>query len=246
MLDSYLDRLLRCEAAVTQSTEVTQFFTPKDQELHPDYTKNRLGSWPLCCSSVGVCKSLGRTSSLTHRCQLVSCSIMLLLSDDVAEGGVSGGIDGTHQPGGSITNPFVTQSYRCIDSYETKDTKNRAFKVARDEKLDVLIKDPSGEPPSNDSHVLMMHPSFFIYCVYLLFYVIILLYILLFSTSSSGWWLVENESKSLAWFPAPYLELWDGEEDDYPACQLGGVTLQKCFQLLKIEQVSLFSSVNRA
>lgn len=46
MLDSYLDRLLRCEAVVTQSTEVTQFFTPKEQELHPDYTKNRLGTSP--------------------------------------------------------------------------------------------------------------------------------------------------------------------------------------------------------
>lgn len=46
MLDSYLDRLLRCEAAVTQSTEVTQFFMPREQELHPDYTKNRLGTSP--------------------------------------------------------------------------------------------------------------------------------------------------------------------------------------------------------
>lgn len=41
---------------------------------------------------------------------------------------------------------------------------------------------------------------------------------------SSGWWLVENESKSLAWFPAPYLELWEGEEDDFAASQLGGMT----------------------
>lgn len=51
MLDSYLDRLLRCEAAVTQSTEVTQFFMPKEQELHPGYTKNRLATspqHPLC------------------------------------------------------------------------------------------------------------------------------------------------------------------------------------------------------
>lgn len=69
---------------------------------------------------------------------------MLLLSDDVPEGNVGGGIDSTRQPGGSITNPFVTQSYRCVDAYETKDTKNRPFKVAVDEKLDVLIKDPSG------------------------------------------------------------------------------------------------------
>lgn len=52
MLDSYLDRLLRCEAAVTQGTEVTQFFTPKEQELQPDYTKNRLGTSPLHCARV--------------------------------------------------------------------------------------------------------------------------------------------------------------------------------------------------
>lgn len=36
---------------------------------------------------------------------------------------------------------------------------------------------------------------------------------------------MENESKSLAWFPAPYLELWEGEEDDFAASQLGGMTL---------------------
>lgn len=30
---------------------------------------------------------------------------------------------------------------------------------------------------------------------------------------SSGWWLVENEEKRLAWFPAPYLELCEDEEE---------------------------------
>ncbi|XP_076616589.1 uncharacterized protein LOC143339305 [Chaetodon auriga] len=73
---------------------------------------------------------------------------------------------------GSITQPFVTRTYCCVAAYETKDMKNRPFKVAVDEKLDVLIKDPA------------------------------------------GWWLVENEDKRLAWFPAPYLELWEGEEED--------------------------------
>lgn len=61
MLDSYLDRLLRCEAAVTQSTVVMQFFTPREQELHPDYTKNRLGTSPQYCVCVyAVGKPLGR------------------------------------------------------------------------------------------------------------------------------------------------------------------------------------------
>lgn len=30
----------------------------------------------------------------------------------------------------------------------------------------------------------------------------------------SGWWLVESENKRLAWFPAPYLEVLDGEDED--------------------------------
>ena len=44
-----------------------------------------------------------------------------------------------------VTQPFVTETYRCIAAYETKDTKNRPFKVEADETLDVLIKDKAGE-----------------------------------------------------------------------------------------------------
>lgn len=29
-----------------------------------------------------------------------------------------------------------------------------------------------------------------------------------------GWWLVENEDKRMAWFPAPYLEKVEGDEED--------------------------------
>lgn len=29
----------------------------------------------------------------------------------------------------------------------------------------------------------------------------------------TGWWLVENESKFLAWFPAPYLENAEAEDE---------------------------------
>lgn len=46
--------------------------------------------------------------------------------------------------GGDVTKPFVTETYRCVDAYETKDTRNKPFKVARDEKVDVLIKDKAG------------------------------------------------------------------------------------------------------
>ncbi|KAF7659492.1 hypothetical protein LDENG_00295430 [Lucifuga dentata] len=95
---------------------------------------------------------------------------MILLTDDLPEGSDGGGENVT-QHTGSVSHPFVTQTYCCVAAYETKDTKNRPFKVALDEKVDVLIKDPA------------------------------------------GWWLVENEQKCLAWFPAPYLELWDSEED---------------------------------
>ncbi|KAK3520371.1 hypothetical protein QTP70_024053 [Hemibagrus guttatus] len=71
----------------------------------------------------------------------------------------------------SVTQPLVTQMYHCIAPYETKDTKNRPFKVEVGEALDVLIKD------------------------------------------KAGWWLVENESKCLAWFPAPYLENPEAEDE---------------------------------
>ncbi|XP_054454747.1 NADPH oxidase organizer 1-like [Anoplopoma fimbria] len=142
-LESYCDKLLKCDQTVTQSSEVAQFFMPKDHDLQPDFTKN---------------------------------SIMILLPD----GSGGGGGDVTRQHAGSITHPFVTQTYRCVAAYETKDTKNRPFKVAVDEKLDVLIKDPA------------------------------------------GWWLVENEDKLLAWFPAPYLELCEGEDGDDAGFQLAG------------------------
>lgn len=45
---------------------------------------------------------------------------------------------------GNVTQPFITETYRCVAPYETKDTKNKPFKVAMDEKVDVLIKDKAG------------------------------------------------------------------------------------------------------
>lgn len=49
---------------------------------------------------------------------------------------------------GNVTQPFVSKTYRCVAPYETKDTKNKPFKVAVDERLDVLIKDKAGTVPS--------------------------------------------------------------------------------------------------
>lgn len=43
-LESYCDKLLKCEMSVTQSSEVTQFFMPKDHDLQSDFTKNRCRS----------------------------------------------------------------------------------------------------------------------------------------------------------------------------------------------------------
>lgn len=44
-----------------------------------------------------------------------------------------------------MTQPFVTETYRCLAPYETKDTKNKPFRVALNETVDVLIKDEAGE-----------------------------------------------------------------------------------------------------
>ncbi|XP_012727823.2 NADPH oxidase organizer 1a [Fundulus heteroclitus] len=92
--------------------------------------------------------------------------IMIMPSEDKI------GSFGGHDTSGNVTQPFVTETYRCVAPYETKDTKNKPFKAAADERLDVLIKE------------------------------------------KAGWWLVENEEKRMAWFPAPYLEKLEDEEDE--------------------------------
>ncbi|XP_040918806.1 NADPH oxidase organizer 1a [Toxotes jaculatrix] len=65
-------------------------------------------------------------------------SIMIMPSEDEMR------TDAGHGNGGNVTQPFVTETYRCVAPYETKDTKNKPFKVAVDEKVDVLIKDKAG------------------------------------------------------------------------------------------------------
>ncbi|KAL9835591.1 NADPH oxidase organizer 1-like [Geothlypis trichas] len=44
----------------------------------------------------------------------------------------------------SITLPQASQSYRCIEAFESKDTKNKPFTVAQREIVEVLIKDMTG------------------------------------------------------------------------------------------------------
>uniref|UniRef100_H3A2Y1 NADPH oxidase organizer 1 n=1 Tax=Latimeria chalumnae TaxID=7897 RepID=H3A2Y1_LATCH len=41
----------------------------------------------------------------------------------------------------SISKPVVSEIYKCVEAYETKDTKNRPFTVNKDDILDVIIKD---------------------------------------------------------------------------------------------------------
>ncbi|NXA77803.1 NOXO1 oxidase, partial [Thryothorus ludovicianus] len=44
----------------------------------------------------------------------------------------------------SITLPQASQSYSCIEAFETKDTKNKPFTVAQKDIVEVLIKDMTG------------------------------------------------------------------------------------------------------
>ncbi|XP_034047309.1 NADPH oxidase organizer 1a [Thalassophryne amazonica] len=121
-------------------------------------------------------------------------SIMIMPSDDAIK---------SEEPqgnGGNVTQPFVTETYRCVAPYETKDTKNKPFKVTLDEKVDVLIKD------------------------------------------KAGWWLVENESKRMAWFPAPYLEKVDDYDDDEPdgTSERGKLyTVVKNYKATKDDEISV-------
>lgn len=60
-----------------------------------------------------------------------------------------------HNRSGNVTQPFVTEPYKCVARYETKDTKNKPFKVAVNEKVDVIIKDKGGEQINlNQCHVI--------------------------------------------------------------------------------------------
>ncbi|XP_046894564.1 NADPH oxidase organizer 1a [Hypomesus transpacificus] len=70
-------------------------------------------------------------------------SIVIMPSQDTIEDNGRLG-SGGHDKNGNVTQPFVTEAYRCLSPYETKDTKNRPFKVALDENVDVLIKDKAG------------------------------------------------------------------------------------------------------
>lgn len=56
---------------------------------------------------------------------------------------------------------------------------------------------------------------------------------------------MENEDKRLAWFPAPYLELWEGEEDDDDDAgfQPGGAIFTPTHCQTEISHLSLITSL---
>ncbi|KAG8557398.1 hypothetical protein GDO81_016621 [Engystomops pustulosus] len=52
--------------------------------------------------------------------------------------------DPPRSPQPTTTQPIISETYICIDEFETKDTKNKSFKVQKNQSIGVLIKDPSG------------------------------------------------------------------------------------------------------
>ncbi|XP_006013346.1 NADPH oxidase organizer 1a [Latimeria chalumnae] len=66
-------------------------------------------------------------------------SIIIMPSEEDEEAGQD---TKTHSP--TITNPVTWEIYKCIEEYETKDTKNRPFKVNKGQTVEVLIKDNTG------------------------------------------------------------------------------------------------------
>ncbi|XP_061089057.1 NADPH oxidase organizer 1-like [Conger conger] len=89
-------------------------------------------------------------------------SIVILPLEDIADSNDRGidAIGGKRFSMGNVTQPYVPESYRCVAPYETKDTKNRAFRVAVDETVDVLIKDKAGWwLVENDAKCLAWFPA---------------------------------------------------------------------------------------
>lgn len=118
---------------------------------------------------------------------------MILLSDDLPDGSGGGGAHAPRQHAGSVTHPFVTQTYCCVAAYETKDTKNRPFKVEVDERLDVLIKEPAGQCSQSAKRGLLS--SSIKHCELSSHYCVF------FSLQVGGWW----KMRKSAWlgFPPP-------------------------------------------
>uniref|UniRef100_A0A673J256 NADPH oxidase organizer 1-like n=1 Tax=Sinocyclocheilus rhinocerous TaxID=307959 RepID=A0A673J256_9TELE len=110
-----------------------------------DKSVSRLRYLEKYCSNLLQCET-----TVSHSTEVIQFflpteqDVMILQSDNINT--VRGGPDlaNKHLSNGNVTQPFVSKTYRCVAPYETKDTKNWPFKVAVDERLDVLIKDKAG------------------------------------------------------------------------------------------------------
>ncbi|XP_030591506.1 NADPH oxidase organizer 1a [Archocentrus centrarchus] len=150
-----------------------------------------------------VCQSKDLIQFLSPRDQdlqpeFAKNGIMVMPSEDERR------IEGVDGNGGDVTHPFITETYKCVAPYETTDTKNKPFKVATGDKLDVVVKD------------------------------------------KGGWWLVETEDKRIAWFPAPYLQRIDDDDNNGDEEEIDGIpekgalyTAVKSFKGTKIDEVTV-------
>ncbi|XP_066498743.1 NADPH oxidase organizer 1a [Hoplias malabaricus] len=94
-------------------------------------------SKPGVAQSAELCAFL-RPNSDDLKPETIQNSIVIMPTED------SLGKSPSRASDSGVTQPFVTETYRCIAPYDTKDTKNRPFKVEVNETLDVLIKDKAG------------------------------------------------------------------------------------------------------
>ncbi|KAG8433328.1 hypothetical protein GDO86_017565 [Hymenochirus boettgeri] len=106
LLEKYSHELLRADGKISKCDLVVNFFTPRNNDLNPNFPENSL----------------------------------MIMSSEVKEQKEQQ----KKLPSSPVTHPIVSQKYVCMEDYETKDTKNRPFKVKQHQTLEVLIKENSG------------------------------------------------------------------------------------------------------
>ncbi|XP_053551210.1 NADPH oxidase organizer 1 [Bombina bombina] len=112
------------------------------ERLHllENYTQNLLQTDPKISQCEEIIQFFSPTNQdLTHSFPENSLVVMPSENRESQEA-----VSNKKQSSQPITQPVISQSYMSIQSFETKDTKNRPFKVNRNECIDVLIKDISG------------------------------------------------------------------------------------------------------
>ncbi|KAM4656822.1 NADPH oxidase organizer 1 [Amazona ochrocephala] len=162
-------------------------------------------------------------------------SVVIMPSDIGGEKKAQSQLRQQQQPS-CITWPQASQSYRCIETFETKDTKNKSFKVTKKEIVEVCREEwwrwihrvswgfvhgvltwiyTGGKNQVS----VQQQPGTELLCTmscllgqsrdYGHLQAVKTLSLLF----AAGWWLVENADKQIAWFPASYLEEIDAHKD---------------------------------